>query len=742
MIPIGQETNGEVVGLTARLLPKHLADLRKSGLTDATIAACGFHSLQAPASIQGILRWKCYSGELGDCLVIPFFDVDGKPTGYGRLKPDRPRLTKDGKLIKYESPRGLPNRAYFPPATWAKLHDPACLLLITEGEKKAAKADQHGFRCIGLVGVYGWQRRRLRDTTGKPQGERQLIDCLVSVPWKGRLVFICFDSDATTNPDVRRAQWHLAETLSRLGARVRIVHVPPGEQRADSSKPMKVGLDDFLIAHGPDSLQRLLAEATLPEPPRGLEPIEAADDPHRLAGLFLKQKCHHADAITLRFWREEWHRWNGSAYEVVPDKELRAELTRSAKEEMDRMNLIAQRMADEKNSPTARKVTGRLVADVAHALASITLLPGRIETPTWLEGDSPFPSAGVLACRNGLVDLSSLVAGKPFFHAPTPRFFSPACLDFDFDLKAHKPTSWVEFLAQLWPEDPESITTLGDWFGYCLTPTTRFQKILLLVGPKRSGKGTVARILRALVGPANTAGPPLSSLSQNFGLQPLLGKNLAIISDARLGPRSDVATIAERLLAISGEDAITVDRKNLPPVTVQLPTRFMLLTNELPRLSDSSGALAGRFIILRLTRSWFGSEDLHLTDRLLVELPGILLWAIAGWQRLRDRERFVQPASSHDLAGALEDLSSPIGAFVRECCRIGPGCQVEKAALFEAWKKWCETQGREHPGDASTFGRNLRAAIPSVGESRPRTIEGRSNVYEGIALKTGHPWSP
>ena len=35
----------------------------------------------------------------------------------------------------------------------------------------------------------------------------------------------------------------------------------------------------------------------------------------------------------------------------------------------------------------------------------------------------------------------------------------------------------------------------------------------------------------------------------------------------------------------------------------------MFLTNEMPRLSDASGALAGRFLILLLSNSFFGKED-------------------------------------------------------------------------------------------------------------------------------------
>ena len=75
------------------------------------------------------------------------------------------------------------------------------------------------------------------------------------------------------------------------------------------------------------------------------------------------------------------------------------------------------------------------------------------------------------------------------------------------------------------------------WFGYYLLPDTAQQKIGLIVGPKRSGKGTIGRVLTGVLGRANVCGPTRASLGTNFGLWPLLHKQLAIISDARLSGR-------------------------------------------------------------------------------------------------------------------------------------------------------------------------------------------------------------
>ena len=246
-----------------------------------------------------------------------------------------------------------------------------------------------------------------------------------------------------------------------------------------------------------------------------------------------------------------------------------------------------------------------------------------------------------------------------------------------------------------------------------------------------SVKGTIARVLTRVIGAANVVGPTTSSLAGAFGLQPLIGKSLAIVSDARF-TGENVATVVERLLCISGEDTLTIDRKYLGSVSMKLPTRFMFLTNELPRLNDASAALAKRFLILRLTRSFYGHEDVKLTEALLEELPGILNWAIEGWKRLRERGRFVQPSCVEDAVRELEDLASPVGAFVRECCEVRPGLRAWTDDLYKAWKAWCERDGRQIVSSKMSFGRDLAAAVPGIHRRRGTDQAG---FYEGIGLR-------
>ena len=103
----------------------------------------------------------------------------------------------------------------------------------------------------------------------------------------------------------------------------------------------------------------------------------------------------------------------------------------------------------------------------------------------------------------------------------------------------------------------------------------------------------------------------------------MIGKSLAIISDARFIGR-DSSIVVERLLSVSGEDTLTVNRKHRDQWIGKLPTRLHVISNELPKLGDASTAIVGRIVLLLLSLSWLGKEDHELEPSLQPELPGIL----------------------------------------------------------------------------------------------------------------------
>lgn len=426
--------------------------------------------------------------------------------------------------------------------------------------------------------------------------------------------------------------------------------------------------------------------------------------------------------------RGSFYAWNGTRWQEIDDATIRAELYTGFEPAKYPRPIDGGGKELVKFSPNRSKI-----ANLLEALEAVTKQPSTLTSPQW------FPDAGiernvpadkVIACRNGLLHVTTR---RLWPHMP--EFFNTTCVPFDYDPDAPTPQRWLTFLKELWDDDQQSIDCLQDIFGYVISGDTSLQKMFLLVGPRRSGKGTIARILTELVGRDHVVGSTLASLGSNFGLAPLVDASVTFIGDARLPKKGDNSIITERMLAISGEDTLTVDRKYRPHWTGKLPARIFVLSNELPRLDDVSGALASRFIILTLTRSFYGRENRRLFDELREELPGILNWALDGLDRLDRADRFVQPESSAEQIRELEDLSSPVGAFIRDCCQTGPDHEVKADKLYEAWRDWNDDQGYRNVSTVQTFGRDLRAAVPALTVTRPRDAIGRRyRVYHGVGL--------
>lgn len=352
--------------------------------------------------------------------------------------------------------------------------------------------------------------------------------------------------------------------------------------------------------------------------------------------------------------------------------------------------------------------------------------------PVWLDNGCGNPR-DYISMQNGLLHIPTRT-----LQPHTAEFFTLNAVPYDY-VAENKPVEWLKFLDSVWDGDEESKNTLQEMFGYLLTADTAQQKMFLLKGPKRSGKGTIGRVIKEMLGAANVCGPTLTGMASNFGMQPLIGKLAAIIPDARVGGQTNKQAIVEKLLMVSGDDNVTVDRKHIEAWTGRMTARIVIMTNETPQLGDSSGALASRFIVLAMHKSFFGQEDTELEVRLLKEMPQIFCWALEGLERLRERGKFIQPSTAASTVQELSELNSPILDFVNSHCEIGGDYRVSKELLYGAYKIWCAEQGRAFPVTLGVFSRDLAAAFPMVTPSRLGTDGNRVNVFSGIRIKEREP---
>lgn len=204
------------------LHPDHLADLRKSGLSDETIQETQNKSVR-PGDITKKLGFDIPG--LSSMYEIPYPGCEG----YSRFKAfyaDGERYYKDGsEKPKYLARKDSGNRLYIPPRVKPVLNDLSIPIYITEGEKKALKATQEGLPCIAISGLWNWSN-----------GNKELLTDFDQIELDGRTIHIVPDNDwllpdRQGNPkNLRQAVYGLAYRLIDRGAKVAWVELPGGEQ--------------------------------------------------------------------------------------------------------------------------------------------------------------------------------------------------------------------------------------------------------------------------------------------------------------------------------------------------------------------------------------------------------------------------------------------------------------------------------------------------------------------------------
>lgn len=227
------------------------AKLESSGLTVQDGKQLGVRALTAKQADRLLPKHK--PGV--PCLQLVYHDARGRP------RPDvyRVRLLKptkgqfgEARDLRYLQPPGSPPAAYLPTTVpWARVvKDPSIDVLLTEGELKAACAAKLGYACVGLGGVSSWRSKKHR---------LPLLPELEAVEWRGRDVYIAFDSDAATNAQVAAEIGRLSRALADRGAQPRVVSLP-----AVPGLP-KTGLDDLVVHLGSAALDQALEQAAADE---------------------------------------------------------------------------------------------------------------------------------------------------------------------------------------------------------------------------------------------------------------------------------------------------------------------------------------------------------------------------------------------------------------------------------------------------------------------------------------------
>ena len=174
-----------------------------SGIAREVAEARGYRTIEKKVELKtlGFADRQCNPPG----LLIPIYSPTGEIVNY-QFRPDQPRI-RDGKPVKYETPRGSRMTLDVHPAVREMLGNPLIPLFLTEGVKKGDALVSCERCAIALLGVWNWRGRNGDGgLTALSEWEHVALS-------NGRRVFIVFDSDVTLKPSVHKALTRLKTFL-------------------------------------------------------------------------------------------------------------------------------------------------------------------------------------------------------------------------------------------------------------------------------------------------------------------------------------------------------------------------------------------------------------------------------------------------------------------------------------------------------------------------------------------------
>jgi putative DNA primase/helicase len=401
-----------------------------------------------------------------------------------------------------------------------------------------------------------------------------------------------------------------------------------------------------------------------------------------------------------------WFIWDGKRWRIDNKKEIEritAKVLRGLNKSEDESEMKWARMCERRN------VRMNSIKDL------MPLVPGERQ-----EFDK---HKYLLNVENGIVDLKT---GKLQQHDRELGLTKITNIAFDENAKCPE---WLNFLDQIFQGDKELAEYMQRLIGYSLTGEITEQIMVFLIGGGSNGKSTFINIIKDIMG--------------DYGRQ---AKSDTFIKKKETGANNDIARLvgSRFVSAIESEDGEQLSEAFVKQITGGEPVlaRFLrqeffefipefkvfFTTNHKPVIKGVDEGIWRRIRLipfnLQLPKE---KRDKKLPEKLSLEMPGILNWAIEGclkWQQsgLND------PAIVMKATGDYKEEMDILGPFMFECCFKREDVQIEAKELYEVYANWCFRNG-EHQLKNRAFYRILE----TQGFKRER---GNRNKYfiQGVTL--------
>ena len=255
---------------------------------------------------------------------------------------------------------------------------------------------------------------------------------------------------------------------------------------------------------------------------------------------------------------------------------------------------------------------------------------------------------------------------------------------------APRPERWLSFLDELlYPED---IPTLQEFIGYCLIPSNKGQRMMIIKGNGGEGKSQIGAVLSTLFG-SNLKDGSIGKISENrFARADLEHILLCVDDDLRMEGLKQTNYVKS---IVTAQGKMDLEKKNKQSYQGYMYARLLAFSNgDLQAMFDKSDGFYRRQLVLT-TRDKPKSrvDDPFIADKMSKEIEGIFLWAFEGLKRLvannfqfteSERAKGNREAVRRNNVNAVEFMESE-GYFT-----FAEGKSITSKDLYEIYKLWCE----------------------------------------------------
>ena len=279
---------------------------------------------------------------------------------------------------------------------------------------------------------------------------------------------------------------------------------------------------------------------------------------------------------------------------------------------------------------------------------------------------------------------------------------------------AEAPEHWMRFVNELL--EPEDVKTLQEFMGYCMIPSTRAQKMLLIIGNGGEGKSRIGVVMRAILGDNMNYGSIPKLETNSFARADLEHKLLMVDDDMRM---ENLPTTNNLKALITADGPMDLEKKGVQSYQGLMYCRLMAFSNGFLRSAndDSYGFFRRQLILMTKPRAKDRKDDPFLSDKLRAEKEQIAVWALDGLYRLRKQNfRFtVSDRSKAAIMSAMDEANNVV-SFLRSkgSFTFDPEGEITSREFYNIYKCWCDDNAIEPVSKRQVIG-YLRAHCHEYG---------------------------